>query len=134
MTCTNPACTDLPLTQPLILGMFNSLYVVNFPQDYELLINFSLPNFHHALTATVEALVSRHPQDAKKVFINGAGQLRGCKNTEFVLACKQQTHFQSSPLPLKGEKRHPEMQVCMGVVPLRECLLGELPPYKVFSE
>ena len=32
----------------------------------------------------VEAPVSGHPRDAKKVFVPGAGRLRECKNTEFV--------------------------------------------------
>ena len=32
----------------------------------------------------VEALVSGHGRDAKKVPVTGAGRLRECKNTEFV--------------------------------------------------
>ena len=32
---------------------------------------------------TVEALVSRLPQDVKKVSVTGAGRLQECKNTEF---------------------------------------------------
>ena len=34
--------------------------------------------------STVEALISGHPQVAKKVSITGAGHLRECENTEFV--------------------------------------------------
>ena len=34
--------------------------------------------------STVEALVSGHPRDAKKVSVTEAGRLRECKNTEFV--------------------------------------------------
>ena len=33
---------------------------------------------------TVEAPVSEHPWDVKKVFVPGAGLLQECKNTEFV--------------------------------------------------
>ena len=32
----------------------------------------------------VEALLSRHPQIAKKVSVTGAGHVRECKSTEFV--------------------------------------------------
>ena len=31
----------------------------------------------------VEAVVSGHPQNAKKVFATGAGRLQECKDTEF---------------------------------------------------
>ena len=41
---------------------------------------------------TVEALVSGHPRDAKKVFVTGAGHLREFKNTEFVWELRK-THF-----------------------------------------
>ena len=40
---------------------------------------------NHIHAYTVEALVSGHPQDAKKVFVPGAGRLQECENTEFVL-------------------------------------------------
>ena len=33
---------------------------------------------------TMEALVSGHHRDAKKMSITGAGRLRECENTEFV--------------------------------------------------
>ena len=36
------------------------------------------------LWSTVEALVSRHRQDAKKVSVTGAGHWRERKNAEFV--------------------------------------------------
>ena len=35
------------------------------------------------------ALVSRHPRDAKKVSVTGAGRLRGCKNTSGESSCKR---------------------------------------------
>ena len=38
---------------------------------------------------TVEALVSGHHRDAKKVSIIGAGRLRECENTEFVLELRK---------------------------------------------
>ena len=37
-----------------------------------------------SLSHTVEALISGHPRDVKKVSITGAGHLWDCKNTEFV--------------------------------------------------
>lgn len=33
---------------------------------------------------TVEAVVRGHAQDAKKVFVTGAGSLQECQNTAFV--------------------------------------------------
>ena len=42
--------------------------------------NFYVLIFAH----TVEALVSRHSGDAKKMFVTGVGLLRKCKNAEFV--------------------------------------------------
>ena len=43
---------------------------------------------HIKMVSTLEALVSGHPQDAKKVSsVTGAGRLRELKNTEFVLVC-----------------------------------------------
>ena len=41
---------------------------------------------------TVEALVSRHPRDAKKVFVTGAGHLQEFKITKFVGELRK-THF-----------------------------------------
>ena len=32
----------------------------------------------------MEALLSRHPRDAKKVSVTGADRLAECKNTEFL--------------------------------------------------
>lgn len=37
-----------------------------------------------SLLFTVEALMSGHPQNTKKVSVTNAGRLRGCKNTEFL--------------------------------------------------
>ena len=37
-----------------------------------------------SLLFTVEALMSGHPQNTKKVSVTKAGRLRGCKNTEFL--------------------------------------------------
>ena len=37
-----------------------------------------------SLLLTVEALMSGHPQNTKKVSVTKAGRLRGCKNTEFL--------------------------------------------------
>ena len=39
------------------------------------------------MVSTLEAPVSGHPRDGKKVPVNGAGRLRELKNTEFVLVC-----------------------------------------------
>ena len=41
-------------------------------------------NFKKNRNNTMEALVSGHPREVKKVSITGAGRLRECKNTEFV--------------------------------------------------
>ena len=38
----------------------------------------------NTVRCTMEALISGHPRDVKKVSIPGAGRLRECKNTEFV--------------------------------------------------
>ena len=42
---------------------------------------------HIRMVSQLEAPVSGHPQDGKKVPVNGAGRLRELKNTEFVLVC-----------------------------------------------
>ena len=45
----------------------------------------------------VEALVSGHPQDAKKVSVRGASRLRECNNTEFVWEFRKTGYCESGP-------------------------------------
>lgn len=66
-----------------------------------------------SLLFTVEALMSGHPQNTKKVSVTKAGRLQGCKNTEFLWELRK-TGF------CEGECKY-------RAVRFRECLLGELP-------
>ena len=52
-------------------------------------------NFKKNRNNTVEALVSGHPRDVKKVSITGAGCLRETKNTEVVWELRK-TGFRDS--------------------------------------
>ena len=74
-------------TFPINTPLYNDkLSLHSLPIDAPLTI--SQKRYKH----TVEALVSGHPRDAKKVFVTGAGHLREFKNTEFVWELRK-THF-----------------------------------------
>ena len=62
---------------------------------------------------TVEALVSGHPQDVKRMSITGAGGLRECKNTEVVWELRK-TGFVKAVV---------SRAVCLQGCPLGELLL-----------
>ena len=59
---------------------------------HSLLIDAPLTMSQQCYIHTVEALVSGHPRDAKKVFVTGAGHLQEFKITKFVWELRK-THF-----------------------------------------
>ena len=60
---------------------------------HSLLIGAPLTISQKCYIHTTEAVISRHPWDAKKVFVTGAGLLQEFKNTEFVWELRKTAFF-----------------------------------------
>ena len=55
-----------------------------------------------AVTITVEALVRRHPRDAKMVSVTGAGRLRESRNTGFAIIVRSICEFFFAVIPVEN--------------------------------